>query len=285
MFENIIEASKRTVSRGEGPGGPTDETVDGLSETLVDDETAAHVLTSLNPIQRIHEGRAESIAPRRDGRSFLLATDRRVLFVADDGALSSVDIAVPLAEVDAVVHRSSLLESALVVETVDEERISISPSDGDAEAVGAYIERTAESWREMGAALDSARETLETYRDETDRYEDPLRASQRIRGRLALADDARSRYADTPSERLAEHLRSVAAELADALHTEAERLTDGVHPDDEGATAVYEQARGVLEHARQIAVEHADADTETFDESMVRFDEAIERSRWVWGET
>jgi hypothetical protein len=283
MFDRVRYASKRALS-GTADAAPDEATVNGLSGLLDDDESAEHALWSTHAFERTVADRTETMTPRNDGYAFALVSDRRMLFVVDNGDRSTPDSELSLAEVTAVEHRESLLGNSFSVETSDE-RVSFVPEGGDVETVATYLDRTAQRWRDLHEELDNAEELLEAYCDEDGMYDDIWRVGKQVRSHLKAADEVVTRYDDAVADRLATALEPVAADLAVRLRTEAEDVVDTVDVDDDGAENTYEQVRDVLEHARAIAVGPADLDVAPFEASLDSLDATIERSQWQWGGT
>lgn len=277
MFDNVIEASKQRFS--DDP--PDEETVAALPALVPAAETLEHGLWSTGAIAWTRDGRDETLSPGPDEHAFVLVTERRVHCVAGE-APADPSPSLHLSEITTVEYRSSLLSSSFAVETGDE-RISITPGGGEPEAVAAYIEETAESWRQMDAAIENARDTLAAYRDEDGMFDDIWRVGKQIRSHLQTA----ARAADRDEEAVAAHFHRIfepiAADLAQQLRAAAHDSVSDTDETDDGAKETYQQARDVMAFTLEIAEAHTTLDVAPFEESLETLEEDMSRSEWQWG--
>lgn len=189
-----------------GDGGDSGPLLDLLDEG----EHARHVLAG-DSVEHVTEGRTTTLTPEGGHDAYLIVTDERVLVVLGDQP-DVVEIEFHLVAISQCEFKSGLLRSTLVVGH-DDERVRISPSGGDPQAIADDIALLSDVYREVESSLASAADRTERLIEHVREQGTEGDHRLRVQSRLSEARHHATREDTAPSDRLLERIDDRTAEF------------------------------------------------------------------------
>lgn len=224
---------------------------DSLQQYLLEREAPKYVLRSKKAGLTVEGADNRTLKPDSEYQMLALVTDLRIEFVAGKAG-GDESMTLLLADVVATEVDSGLRTSTLTVETLTNERWSVS-CRGDLSPVATYIEEAAQAWANAGRLLDELEDSLGVAQDylaegeytaaseEIDGAEERIgTAKQRISELGAAATAQVTRRGETLREWVVDIQRELLAGRAARAHASAQ---------DHWQEKEYEAAASAYEHA------------------------------------